>query len=448
MRIAGKRGFRLPFALAGAVGLTSALAIAGGVALWCAGLTVGVAVIFAVIDRRALRAALRELAGERYGRGALQGRLDAAAATSDGWLYTLDVDSRFIYSSDASLGCLGYTPQELLGTAAADLLSPDEIEVIDTRPGPFPRAVNVLVVRGRHRNGEDRWFECSIAEVLDARTHAGIGWTGTARPLTDAKHPRIFREIHRRAVADIVRTEDLTIAFQPIHDLATGQVAGVEALSRFASRSSVTPDVVFAEAANAGLGPELELLAVRRALAEARVLHPSLHIALNVSPSVLASPSLIETIVASGMELSRIVVEITEHVSITDYSVLAGPRQRLRELGIRLAVDDAGSGYASLRHILTLAPDVIKIDRALVTDLNNDRARRALVSAVVTFAKEMGVTSVIGEGVETQAELDALLALGVDAAQGYFLGRPTATPTDWTRWGRPLSLLARGATHD
>jgi EAL domain-containing protein (putative c-di-GMP-specific phosphodiesterase class I) len=259
--------------------------------------------------------------------------------------------------------------------------------------------------------------------------------------LTDAKHPRIFREIHRRAVADILRAEDLMIAFQPIVDLATGEVAGVEALSRFPSRVSVTPDVVFAEAANAGLGPELELLAIRRALEEARVLDASIHVALNVSPCALANPSLLDVIVASGMDPSRIVVEITEHASVTDYSILVRPRQQLRELGIRLAVDDAGSGYASLRHILTLAPDVIKIDRALVTDLNNDRARRALVSAVVTFAKEMGATSVIGEGVETQAELDALRALGVDAAQGYFLGRPTTAATDWVRWGRPLSLL-------
>jgi EAL domain-containing protein (putative c-di-GMP-specific phosphodiesterase class I) len=308
------------------------------------------------------------------------------------------------------------------------------MEVIDTRLGELPQAVNVLVVRGRHRNGEDRWFECSITAVLDASTRAAIGWTGTARPLTNAKHPRIFREIHRRAVAEILRTEQLTIAFQPIVDLATGQVVGVEALSRFPSRT-VTPDVVFAEAANAGLGPDLELLAIRRALEEARVLDVSLHVAVNVSPAVLASPSLLDALIASGMDLSRVVVEITEHVSVADYSVLERPRQRLRDLGIRLAVDDAGSGYASLRHIVALAPDVIKIDRTLVTELDCDRARRALVGAVVAFAREMGATSVIGEGVETRAELDALVALGVDAAQGYFLGRPTTSLRDWMQWG-------------
>jgi PAS domain S-box-containing protein len=441
MRITGQRVFVLIPALIGAVGLvtTAAVLLDGRFADWFAGGAVAVFVVLLVAEHWALLAAWRQLALETRDTGALQGRLDAAAATSDGWLYTLDLDSRFVYSSDASMECLGYSPEELLGTEASGLLSPDEMEVIDTRVGDRPQAVTVLVVRGRHRNGEDRWFECSITAVLDASTRAAIGWTGTARPLTNAKHPRIFREIHRRAVADILRTEQLTIAFQPIVDLATGQVVGVEALSRFPART-VPPDVVFAEAANAGLGPDLELLAIRRALEEARVLDPSLHVAVNVSPAVLASPSLLDALLASGMDLSRVIVEITEHVSVADYTVLERPRQRLRDLGIRLAVDDAGSGYASLRHIVALAPDVIKIDRALVTELDCDRARRALVGAVVNFAREMGATSVIGEGVETQAELDALVALGVDAAQGYFLGRPTTSLGDWMQWGDPASV--------
>jgi PAS domain S-box-containing protein len=441
MRITGQRVFVLTLALIGAAGLvmTTAVLLVGQFADWFVAVLVAVCLVLLVAEHWALLAVWRRLALESHDAGALQGRLDAAAATSDGWLYTLDLDSRFIYSSDASLDCLGYSPEELLGTEASALLSPDEIAVIDTRVGALRKDVNVLVVRGRHRNGEDRWFDCSVTAVLDAATKATIGWTGTARPLTDAKHPRIFREIHRRAVAEILRSEQLTIAFQPIVDLAAGKVVGVEALSRFPSRPSVTPDVVFTEAANAGLGPDLELLAIRRALEEARVLDTSLHVAVNVSPAVLASPSLLDALVASGMDLSRVIVEITEHVSVVDYTVLERPRQRLRDHGIRLSVDDAGSGYASLRHIVALAPDVIKIDRTLVMELNCDRARRALVGAVVAFAKEMGATSVIGEGVETEAELDALLALGVDAAQGYFLGRPTTSPSDWMRWGEPAT---------
>ncbi|MCW2599704.1 MAG: phytochrome-like protein cph2 [Frankiales bacterium] len=435
MRISGQRVLVLALALAATVALlTVAVVLGRPLAGWFAGAAIGVLVALLLTEHLALMSAWRQLAREHHDTGALQGRLDAAAATSGGWLYTLDTNSRFVYSSDASMDCLGFLPEELLGTEASALLSPDELGLIESRLGHPPQGVNTLVVRGRHRNGEDRWLECSIAAVVDATTKAPIGWTGTARLLTNAKHPGIFREIHRRDVTEILRTEQLIIAFQPIIDLTTGFVIGVEALSRFPSRPAATPDVLFAEAANAGLGPDLELLAIRRALEEARVLDSSLHVAVNVSPTVLASPSLIDALLASGMDLARVIVEITEHASVVDYTVLEHPRKRLRDLGVRLAIDDAGSGYASLRHIVALAPDVIKIDRALVTDLNCDRARRALVGAVVSFANEIGATTVIGEGVETQAELDALIALGVDAAQGYFIGRPTPSPSEWLHW--------------
>lgn len=398
-------------------------------------LALGMFALFLLTEHWALVTAWRQLAREHKDTSELRARLDAAAATSGGWLYTLDTNSRFVYCSEASVECFGYTPEELLGTDASALLSPDEMPLIDTRVSTLPDAVNTLVVRGRHRNGEDRWFECTITALIDVTSGQPIGWTGTARPLGDNKHPGILREIHRRAITELLSSEDLQIAFQPIVDLPGGQITGVEALSRFPSRISVTPDVVFAEAAHSGLGHELELLAIRRALEEARVLDSSLYVAVNVSPAVLASSSLIDVLVASGMDLRRVVIEITEHVSVVDYTVLQRPRQRLRDLGVRLAIDDAGSGYASLRHILTLAPDMIKLDRALVADVNCDRARRALVNAVVSFASELGATKVIGEGVETQAELDALTELGVDGAQGYLLGRPTTAPADWLHWG-------------
>ena len=125
---------------------------------------------------------------------------------------------------------------------------------------------------------------------------------------------------------------------------------------------------------------------------------------------------------------------------MNDYGQLDRPRQRLRDLGIRLAVDDAGAGYASLTHIVTLAPDIIKIDRGLVTDIDTDRARRALVMAVVLYATEIGTTTVIAEGVETAAELAALTLLGVDAAQGYFIGRPTTDSEEWSDWATTRML--------
>jgi PAS domain S-box-containing protein len=383
-----------------------------------------------LLVRHAGRASYRE----RCTADRLQRQLTAAAATSGGWVYLISPDGRFVYSSDASHDCIGYAPHELLGKEARTVLARDEGDHIDSRVGDIPPSVNVVVVRGTHRNGTDRWFEVTIAPVLGDDGHEVLGYSGTARPVTDTQHPAIQRELDRRAITEILRAERLHVAFQPIIELGHGRVVGVEALARFPSQHGTPTDVVFARAANAGLSLDLELLAVRRALAEAHVLAQTLTVTVNVSPQVLAHPALVDALLASGIDPRRLVVEITEHASIADYTVLEQPRQRLRDIGARLAVDDAGAGYATLQHIVTLSPDIIKIDRGLVAEVDKNRARRALVMAVVVYAIEIGTTTVVGEGVETHDELEALKDLGVDAAQGYLIGRPTTKPTDWFSW--------------
>jgi PAS domain S-box-containing protein len=383
----------------------------------------------------------QELQREHTAGEQLQSQFTAAAATSGGWVYVVDLEGRFVYSSDASTEFIGYQPAELLGTHATALLSVEDLAHLASRIDYESASVAVVVTKARHRDGADRWFEVTVAPVLAADGKTTIGRTGTARVLTDARHPAILREIHRRQISAVLQSEELVVAFQPIIAVDGGRVLGVEALSRFPSRSDVTPDVVFAAAANAGLGLELELLAVRRALSEARLLDPSLYVAVNVSPSVLANPALLDAVQASGIDPTRVVLEITEHASVNDYSRLDRPRQRLRELGVRLAIDDAGAGYASLKHIVTLAPEIIKIDRGLVTDIDSDRARRALVMAVVVYATEVGTTTVVAEGVETAAELQTLTLLGVDAAQGYLISRPTTVSEEWSQWSATGALL-------
>lgn len=409
----------------------STLIIVGGIAVFS---TLGSAVLSAA--GRCERATVKLQA--------LRRQSVATAATSGGWVYAIDPQGVFVYSSDASRDFIGFAPDELIGRDARSLLSPIDASDVDTSPTEAPQhadAVHVMVVRGRHRDGRDLWFEVSVAPVIadDARTISG--WAGTARLVTNDQHPAVVREMHRRATHRLLQDEDLTIAFQPIVDLESGCVVGVEALSRFPTRPDVTPDVVFSEAWNADLGLELELLAVRRALEESRLLDPSIYVTVNVSPVVLANPAFVDALKASGVDLRRVVVEVTEHASVTDYTTLERPRQRLRDLGVRLAIDDAGAGYSSLRHIVTLSPDIIKIDRALVADLDKDRARRALVMAVVVYAVEIGPTLVVAEGVETEAELDALRSLAVDAAQGYLTGRPTTDHQDWFGWSSGRSAL-------
>jgi EAL domain-containing protein (putative c-di-GMP-specific phosphodiesterase class I) len=241
-------------------------------------------------------------------------------------------------------------------------------------------------------------------------------------------------------VRDVLRRKAIETAFQPIFDLVTREVVGAEALSRFATEPVVTPDVWFAQAERVGEGRALELLAIRTALANIDALPDHLYIALNVSPSTLASPDLLATLLASGVAAQRLVVEVTEHTSIPDYAPLQQARARLRRHGIRLAVDDAGSGYASFRHIVALAPDIIKLDRGLVAGIDHDEAGRALVAAVVMFALESGAV-LVAEGIENAGELAAIEALGVDAAQGYHLGRPTTCRQDWETWDDSMSAL-------
>jgi EAL domain-containing protein (putative c-di-GMP-specific phosphodiesterase class I) len=247
------------------------------------------------------------------------------------------------------------------------------------------------------------------------------------------EHRRV-RRLQAR-IDEAVRTGALRVALQPLVDLATGTVTGVEALARFEDGRS--PDRWFADADRVDRGTALELLAVRVALRAAQVLPAELDVAVNVSPALLTSPSLQDALEDSGIAPHRVVVEVTEHASVSAYPDLQAARSALRASGVRVAVDDAGAGYSSFRHILDLAPDIIKLDRSLVTGLDEDLSRRALVSAVVRFAAEAHAV-VIGEGVERPAELAVLRDLGVTLVQGFHLARPSMDPADWERWDEQL----------
>jgi EAL domain-containing protein (putative c-di-GMP-specific phosphodiesterase class I) len=199
--------------------------------------------------------------------------------------------------------------------------------------------------------------------------------------------------------------------------------------------------VWFAEAAELGLGLLLEMASVRAALALLPELPEPLYVSVNVSPSTLSSGELLQAL--SEVDAGRVLVEVTEHSSVADYDALLAGADVLRRMGARIAVDDAGAGYASFRHILVLRPDVIKFDREMVTQLDVDPARRALVGALVSFAAQMGAT-LVAEGVETPGELDVLAQLGVSCGQGYYLARPGPLPLPEIS-ARPASLRRASA---
>jgi len=213
----------------------------------------------------------------------------------------------------------------------------------------------------------------------------------------------------------------ISIVVQPIVNMSTNTIVGVEALSRFQIQPKRAPDAWFREAVEVGCGVKLEIAAVRAALASVASVRDDIYLALNVSPATLMSGELAESL--GSLPLERLVFELTEHAAVEDYAALQRAFRRLRSAGIRLAVDDAGAGYSSLRHILQMAPDIIKLDIALTKNIQSDPVRRSLASALVAFAADTGAT-ITAEGVETSEERDALCQLGIGFGQGYFCGRP------------------------
>ena len=214
----------------------------------------------------------------------------------------------------------------------------------------------------------------------------------------------------------------VSIAFQPIIDLATDQVTAVEALARFDVSPYRTPDLWFQEAHQVHLGIDLELLAIARAIDQLPMLPESVDLTINAGPEVAMSARFIDALV--HLPARRIILELTEHDRFDDYPGLVGSLGELRRRGIRLAIDDTGSGYSSLTHILKLAPDFIKLDRDLVSGIDVDPVRRALATSLVMFAADTGAR-IIAEGVERADEIHVLRDLGVSFAQGYFLARPS-----------------------
>jgi diguanylate cyclase (GGDEF)-like protein len=207
--------------------------------------------------------------------------------------------------------------------------------------------------------------------------------------------------------------------FQPLVALATGQVSGYEALSRFKQPPNRRPDEWFLLAQRVGLGPALEARAIQAALAVAG--RPAgTYLSLNLSPSTLTTP---EVQAVLPEDLSGIVIEVTEHELAANDSILGADLVALRARGARVAVDDAGAGYAGLQQLMRVAPDLIKLDRSLVQNIDTDPAKQALVDSFVRFGRRTGA-QVVAEGIETEDELRTLADLDVDYGQGYFLAKP------------------------
>lgn len=211
-----------------------------------------------------------------------------------------------------------------------------------------------------------------------------------------------------------------SIVLQPIHRLDTGRSAGCEALARFADAASRPPSDWFNEAFEVGLGLDLELAAVGKALAATAYVPADHYVSINVSPETVLSGRLEPLLAAAARP--GLVLEVTEHARVDDYRALRSALDALR-LYARIAIDDVGAGYSSLRHIVALEPDILKLDMSLTRDVDSDPARRALAGAMVDFASRIGA-SIVAEGIERIEEGEVLRDLGVGYGQGYLFSRP------------------------
>jgi EAL domain-containing protein (putative c-di-GMP-specific phosphodiesterase class I) len=169
------------------------------------------------------------------------------------------------------------------------------------------------------------------------------------------------------------------------------------------------------------MGAALEIEAIRRALKSLSVLPSPIYLGVNASPATILRAEFAE--VLRDAPLERVVIELTEHSTVENYDATLEAMRTLRANGLRLAIDDAGAGYASLRHILHMKPDFIKLDIELTRNIDLDPARKALTTALIAFARDTG-SRIIAEGVERESELETLRSIGVKKVQGYLLGRP------------------------
>jgi diguanylate cyclase (GGDEF)-like protein len=249
----------------------------------------------------------------------------------------------------------------------------------------------------------------------------------------------IFSHTHEAMIHDAVRLElalrhadfeqEMWLAFQPLVDASTGRTVGFEALARWNSPSlgPVGPDLFIPVAERAGLIGKLTGILLAKALQAAATWPETMRIAFNLSAHDVVAPGILATVrrivASSGVAPNRIDLEITETAILRDFAVAADTLKAFQRAGYRISLDDFGTGYSSLSHVHRLKPQKIKIDRSFVAGIREDQASRSIVRTIVDLCRNLDMECVV-EGVETEAQMHILRALGCRIMQGYLFGRP------------------------
>jgi len=305
-------------------------------------------------------------------------------------------DGTYRYASAAARDLLGYEPSELVGTWAYDYFHPDDVSKVSVaHRSALGGAPFTVSYRLRHKNDEYLWVETTnqivtvpggdeVVEILCC-TRAVAHREPSTTPVEDEEHQACRRRVH-----SVLESEAVTPFFQPIVELASGQRIAYEALARFPGNPSHTPDRWFADAWSVGLGIPLELLATKVAAAALPKLPAGTGLSINASPPAIAARGFLGCL---GNSVGRV------------------------------AVEDFGAGYASLRHVLSMRPEWIKLDISLTERIDRDPVATALAAAMVSFADRIDAT-LVAEGIESAEQAQAVSTLGIRFGQGYFFGRP------------------------
>ena len=337
-----------------------------------------------------------------------------------------DPDGTYRWASMTSIELLGYRPNELAGTWAFELVHPDDLaRVTAAHRNVLNGDTSTVAYRIQKKKGTYRWVETMSRPVLADGDHGRVTEIVNSTRALEGRgviaHVAGAEEtVQLERVQRVLADEDIAPVFQPIVELATGRVVGFEGLARFPDHELRPPDLWFAEAWRIGLGAPLELLAIRAACGELPRIPEGIRLSVNASPPTLASPAFLGSL---GPEKDRVTVELTEHMDIAEDEELSAALERVQAAGCKTAIDDFGAGFASLRHLLRVSPDWIKLDVSLTEKISENPVVHSLAVALSSFGEKIGV-DIVAEGIETEADLDAVEEIGIPLAQGFHLGMP------------------------
>jgi PAS domain S-box-containing protein len=332
------------------------------------------------------------------------------------------LDGYFKVLNQAWNETLGYRDDELLRAPYVDFVHPDDRAATIAEASKLGKGFKTVNFRNRYRckDGRYKWLAWTATPVLDNSTIYAAARDITDEVAAEESGRQVVHDQRERVLA-AMDGQGVVPVFQPILNIPGLQVIGFEALSRFQIPPMRPPDQWFSDASAAGLRTRLEIHAICRAMEQVRNLPPDTFLSVNASPATLLSEDFADAV--TGLDAERLVVEVTEHATVEVYEPLQRAIDKLRRRGVRLAIDDAGAGFSSLKHIVRLVPEFIKLDLFLIRDINVDPVKRAVVAGMLGVATQIG-GRVIGEGVETEEELRVLVDLGVHCAQGFYLALP------------------------